>query len=132
MTTTWYYRLFYKLPKQRHQGNSPLQGDEWSCGIHAHMVPLATIYQGRKHVLQYTKEHAYWLSRTHLHFEFTGEILPCVAKIVDILRLTIPQSTCVDHTIDQTDAEATALESTICSSLLSMIDLITNNLLILQ
>ena len=96
------------------------------------MVALATIYQGKKYVLQYTKEHAYSLSRTHLHFELTGEILPSVADIVDILRLPSPQSSCVDQAIDQTHAEAPTLESTVCPSLLSNIDLVANILLILQ
>jgi hypothetical protein len=109
----------------------PLQEDDWSCAIHAHMVALATIYQGKKPVLKYTREHAYTLSRAHLHWELTGEILPCVADIVDILKLLGPQSTCVDQAIDHTHAEATALVSTVRQSLLSIIDFITNNLLIL-
>jgi Ulp1 family protease len=70
--------------------DSPLQEDSWSCGIHAHIVILATIYQGKKPVLQYTRKHAYTLSRAHLHWELTGEILPCIADIVNILRLTVP------------------------------------------
>ncbi len=107
--------------------DSPLQEDSWSCGIHAHMVALATIYQGKKHVLQCTREHAYTLSRTHLHWELTGEMLPCVADIVDILRLTVPQSTYVDQAIDEIHAEPTALESTVCPSLLSIFDFIANN-----
>jgi hypothetical protein len=99
--------------------DSPLQEDSWSCGIHAHVVALATIYQGKKPVLQYTREHAYTLSRAHLHWELTGDILPCVADIVNILRLTVPQSICVDQAIDETHAEPTALESTVCPTLLS-------------
>jgi hypothetical protein len=91
------------------------------------MVALATIYQGKKYVLQYTMEHAYTLSRAHLHWELTGEILLCVADIADILRLTVPQSTCVDQAIDETHAEPTTLESTVCPSLLSMFDFIANN-----
>jgi hypothetical protein len=97
--------------------DSPLQEDSWSCGIHAHMVALATIYQGKKHVLQYTREHAYTLSSAHLHWELTGEILPCVADIVNILSISVPQSTCVDQAIDETNAEPTALESKVCSSI---------------
>jgi hypothetical protein len=93
--------------------DSPLQEDSWSCGIHAHMVALATIYQGKKPVLQYTKEHAYTLSRAHLYWELTGEILPCVADIVHILRFTFPKSICVDQAIDET-----ALNSTVCPTLL--------------
>jgi len=96
------------------------------------MVALATIYQGKKHVLRYTRDHAYTLSRAHLHWELTGEILLLVADIVDILRLTVPQSTCVNHAIDHTHDEAPALESTAFPSLSSIIDLITNNLLMLQ
>ena len=112
--------------------DSPLQEDNWSCAIHAHMVAFATIYQGKKLLLQYTRDHAYTLSRAHLHWELTGEIVPCVADIVDIMRLTIPHSTCVNQAIDHTHTEAPALESTVCPSLLSIIDFITNNLLILQ
>jgi hypothetical protein len=96
------------------------------------MVALATIYQGKNFVLKYTRDHAYTLSRAHLHWEITGEILPSVADIVDILRLTVPQSTCGNQVIDYTHAEATTLEATVCPSLLSIIDCITNILLILQ
>jgi hypothetical protein len=110
----------------------PLQEDDWSCAIHAHMAALATIYQGKKPVLQYTREHAYTLSRAHLYWELTGEILPCVADIVDILRLSAPQSTCVTQTIDHTHAEAIALVSTVCPSLLSLIRFITNIIFNLQ
>ena len=125
--------IVFKTPKAKViKENSPLPEDEWRCGIHAHMVALATIFQGKKLVLQYTRDHAYSLSRTHLHWELRSEILSCVVNIVDILRLRIPQSTCVNQTIDQTNAEVSALESTVCSSLLSVIDLTTNNLLILQ
>ena len=99
--------------------DSHLQEDSWSCGTHAHMVALATIYQGKKLVLQYTREHAYTMSRAHLHWEFTGDILPCVADIVNIIRLTVPQSTCVDQAIDETHAKPTTLESKVCPSLLS-------------
>jgi len=114
------------------------------------MVSLATIYKGKKHVLQYTKEHAYLISRTHLHFELIGEVVAYFTDIiVDILRLTIPQAfvkpslhtaadqgykaTCVvDHDIDKTRVETTALGSTVCPFLLSMIELSTNNIFILQ
>ena len=101
------------------KGDSPLQEDSWSCGIHAHMFALATIYQAKKHVLQYTSEHAYTLPRAHLHWELTGEILPCVADIVHILMLSVPQLTCVDQAMYETHVEPTALESTVCQSLLS-------------
>jgi hypothetical protein len=93
--------------------DSPLQEDSWSCGIHAHMVALATIYQGQKPVLQYTSQHAYTLSRAHLHWELTGEILPCVADIVRILRLSVPELTSVDKAIDETHAEQTEIVSTV-------------------
>ncbi len=51
----------------------PLQEDNWSCGIHAHMVALANIYQGKKPFLQYSREHAYTLSRAHLHWELPAK-----------------------------------------------------------
>ncbi len=51
------------------------------------MVALATIYQEKKLVLKYTKEHAYLLSRAHIYFELTDEVLPCVAEVIDILSL---------------------------------------------
>ena len=73
----------YKVSKQR----IPLQEDGWSCGMHMLLVALSTIYQGKKPEINYTKEHAYVLSRAHLHFELTGEILPCVNDIVEILKL---------------------------------------------
>jgi hypothetical protein len=73
----------YKVSKQK----IPLQGDGWSCGMHMLLVALATIYQGKKPVINYTTEHAYVLSRAHLHYELTGEILPCVKDIVEILVL---------------------------------------------
>jgi len=126
----------------------PLQEDVWSCGIHVLMAALATIYNGKKPILQYTREHAYLLSRSHLHFEFTGEVLPCDTDIVDILRLTIPQAssipslqpandrgykaTCVDQAIDKAHAERPALGITVCPFLLSMIELFTNNIFLLQ
>ena len=55
--------------------------------MHMHMVALATIYQGKKLVLKYTKEHAYFISRAHLYFELIGEVLPCVEEATDILSL---------------------------------------------
>ena len=73
----------YKVSKQR----IPLQGDGWSCGMHMLLVALSTIYQGKKPVINYTTEHAYVLSRAHLHYELTGEILPSVKDIVEILML---------------------------------------------
>ena len=65
----------------------PLQEDVWTCGMHMLMVALATIYQGKKPVLNYTKEHAYLLSKAHLYFELTGEVLPFVSEVIDILKL---------------------------------------------
>jgi hypothetical protein len=51
------------------------------------LVALSTIYQGKKPVINYTTEHAYVLSRAHLHYELTGELLPSVKDIVEILML---------------------------------------------
>ena len=51
------------------------------------LVALSTIYQGTKPVINYTTEHAYVLSRAHLHYELTGEIVPSVKDIVEILML---------------------------------------------
>ena len=71
----------------------PLQIDKWSCGIHMLMITLATIYQGKKPVLHYTREDAILFSQAHLHHELTGELLePCIGRIVDLLTNPRPVS----------------------------------------
>ncbi len=55
--------------------------------MHMLLVALSTIYQGKKPIINYTAKHAYVLSRAHLHYELTGNILPSVKDIVDILML---------------------------------------------
>jgi hypothetical protein len=107
---------------------------------------IATISQRQKLVVQYTKEHAYFLSRTHLHYELTGKMLPCVKDTIDIVHLIIPQpsskpslktaaehgnkDTCVDHAVDKTNAETTALGSMVSLFVLSMFELIIELILI--
>jgi len=53
----------------------PLQRDRWNCGIHVLMITLATICQGKKPDLYYTREDAYLFSQAHLHHELTDELL---------------------------------------------------------
>jgi Ulp1 family protease len=55
---TWYEDIDKKKPivlqpptAKTIKEKIPLQEDVWSCDIHALMVALATIYQGKKHVL---------------------------------------------------------------------------------
>jgi hypothetical protein len=69
------------------QESCPLQLDKWSCGIQMLLVTLATLYQGKKPVLHYTRDDAMLLSQAHLHHELTGKLLqPCIKRIVDLLR----------------------------------------------
>ena len=71
----------------------PLQIDKWSCGIHMLLITLATIYQGKRPALHYTREDAILLSQAHLHHELTGELLqPCIGRIVDLLTNPHPVS----------------------------------------
>ena len=75
------------------QEDCPLQIDKWSCGIHMLLITLATLYQGKKPVLHYTREDAMLLSQAHLHHELTGELLePCIGRIVDLLTNARPEN----------------------------------------
>ncbi len=44
------------------QEDCPLQIDKWSYGIHMLLITLATLYQGKKPILHYTREDAMLLS----------------------------------------------------------------------
>ena len=75
------------------QESCPLQLDKWSCGIQMLLVTLATLYQGKKPVLHYTRDDAMLLSQAHLHHELTGELLePCIERIVDLLTNPRPEN----------------------------------------
>jgi hypothetical protein len=75
------------------QESCPLQLDNWSCGMHMLLVTLATLYQGKKPVLHYTRDDAMLLSQAHLHHELTGELLePCMERIVDLLTNPRPEN----------------------------------------
>jgi len=51
------------------------QRDKWSCGIHMLLITLATIYQGKKPDLYYTREDTYLFSQALLHHQLSGELL---------------------------------------------------------
>jgi len=57
------------------------------------MITLATIYQGKKLILQYKKKDAYLFSQAHLHHDLTGELIkPCVGRVSDLMTNPSPES----------------------------------------
>ena len=71
--------------------STPMQTDDWSCGLHMLLIKLATIYQGTLPTHRNTQTHAHQLSRIHLRYTLTGELDPSVPRIVRELHITDPR-----------------------------------------
>ena len=128
------FPLILQNPEQKAiRETCPLQRDKLSCGNHMLMITLATIYQGKKLDLYYTREDAYFVSQANLHHELTGELLqPCVGRVVDLLtnlssknvtkkgkkRVSQPLSSSKNDsdTVDQGASQTTLLWAMVCTA----------------
>ncbi len=71
-----------KLPVLRHVAPTihtpytPQQTFEWSCAMQMLLTSLSVIYQGHVPILQYGQRHVDQLSKAHIRYVLTGEIVP--------------------------------------------------------
>ena len=119
---------FNNSQSKGHQGRFPFtRGELEMC--HSHAYGCTCYYLPREEACStvYQETRVLATKGTPSLGTFRRDFNIRCGHIVDILRLTILQSTCVNKAIDLTHARATALETTVCPSLLSMFDFIANN-----